>query len=195
MIKKQDLTAVILVGGKSSRFGSPKEFAHIRMESLLDNAINIAKKISSSIMIISGNEHFIVEKDIPIYQDLYKNCGPVCGIYTALYYADSPYIAVLPCDMPLLDPEIYKLFRTLQVKDCVIVAIFHGKIQPLISIWPKTMAKDLKKMIDGKILSLKKILDQLKVQKIDLLKYKETNNPDIFYNINYKGDLERLKNR
>ncbi len=195
MIKKQDLTAVILTGGKSIRFGSPKEFAHIQMESLLDKALNIAKKISSNVMIIAGNKHFIVKKDIPIHQDLYNDCGPVCGIYTALYYSDSPYIAVLPCDMPLLDPKIYKLFRTLQVKDCVIVAIFRGKIQPLISIWPKAIAKDLKKMIDSEILSLKKILDQLKVQKIDLSEYEETNNPDIFCNINYKKDLERLKNR
>jgi len=195
MIKKQDLTAVILAGGKSIRFGSPKEFAYIQVESLLDNALNIAKKISSHVMIIAGNKHFVGEKNIPIHQDLYENCGPVCGIYTALYYSDSPYIAVLPCDMPLLDPDIYKLLRTLQVKDYVIVATFQGKIQPLISIWPKAIAKDLKKMIDSKILSLRKILNQLNVQKVDLSKYEATNNPDIFCNINYKSDLKILKNR
>ena len=111
MRRENKITVAILAGGESIRFGFPKQIASFHKISLLENAISIANEISPQVSIIFGTDTYHKNEKVDMYQDFIQNIGPIGGIYTALHCATTPYIAVIPCDMPLLDPEIFRILR------------------------------------------------------------------------------------
>ena len=108
MQMRNELTAAVLAGGKSIRFGSSKLEAVFRGRRLIDTAIDTACEISSNIMIIADFANLKTQKPVSIYSDVYKNKGPLAGIHSALQHAPDSAVAVLPADMPFLTAEVYR---------------------------------------------------------------------------------------
>lgn len=192
MINKTELTVAILAGGKSTRFGSPKELAKIRNKTLLQCSLSTAKSISDQIIVISGTKSFDLKNQVLLYHDLFPGYGPLSGVITSLYYAKTDYIAIMACDMPLLEPEVYELLIEITQQGRPTVSFVSGKLQPLVSIWQKLFLGKLEKFIPEGILCLKNILMLLDANKVDLTSYVEKRNRNIFLNINHKKDLEQV---
>jgi len=188
-----NVTSALIAGGKSRRFGSPKELAQYAGKRLVDYAVTTAQSISHNTIIIGHKtESSLVHFNIPVYDDLIPDCGPLGGIYTALYYAKDKYIAVLPVDMPLLNLKIYRaLYPSLNAEKPV-VACSHKGIEPLVSIWPAGTFSALKVQIEKKDFRLYSLLKKLHAIEINFAKL-----PDYqehwFENINYKKDINLLK--
>jgi molybdopterin-guanine dinucleotide biosynthesis protein A len=191
MIKESDLTATILAGGESSRFGFPKQIASYHERSLLENAICIANDISPKVSVIFGNDIYLCNEKIDIYQDFIQNIGPMGGIYTALHCAATPYIAIMPCDMPFLDPKIFHILRKYESGEFPVVALSQGKIEPLVSIWSKKLIPLLNDFIEKNKYSLKYLLNKITNSQIEISEQLSTYTPEIFLNINYRHDFDR----
>jgi molybdopterin-guanine dinucleotide biosynthesis protein A len=190
MINKIELTVAILAGGKSNRFGSPKELSKIQNKTLLQHSLSTAKSISEQVILISGTKSFDFKNQVPLYHDLFPGYGPLSGITTSLYYAKTDYVAIMPCDMPLLESEVYELLVEITQHGRPTAALFSGALQPLVSIWQKVQFSKLERFIQERILCLKTILMLLGVNKVDLTAYVEKRKKNIFLNINHKRDLE-----
>jgi len=189
-----NVTSALIAGGKSKRFGSPKELADFGGKRLIDYAVATAKSISRRTIIIGNPKELVSAGNIPVYEDLVANCGPMGGIYTALHYAKDKYIAVLPVDMPLLNLKIYRMLYPSLNDQRPVVACSHNGLEPLISIWPVVVMKDLKEQIekqDFRIYYLLKKLDAIEINFASLPDYKS----HWFENINYKKDIVSLKNQ
>jgi len=87
------LSAAIIAGGKSRRFGSPKALAVLGNSTLIDYAIHTAGAISEEIIISYGEENLFAGKTIPVIPDAIPDCGPLGGIYTVLLHAKTPWVA------------------------------------------------------------------------------------------------------
>ncbi len=195
MIDKADITVAILAGGKSSRFGTPKEHAIFRDRKLIQISLEIAGKISTNKMIISGNRYPELSPNIPVVKDIIPDLGPIGGIYTAMHQADTPYIATLPCDMPLLTPRVYQILATHQKDIYPVAAISESGLEPLVGIWPVSNITVFLESICHKRLSLRNVLAQTNAATIYIPDYFDNYSPDIFFNINYRSDLKYLKNQ
>lgn len=192
MINKTELTVAILAGGKSTRFGSPKEQAKIKNNTLLQRSLSTAKSISDQIIVISGTKSFDLKNQVLLYHDLFPGHGPLSGVITSLYYAKTDYVAIMACDMPLLESEVYELLAEITQQGRPTVALVSGILQPLVSIWQKLLLSKLEEFIPERISCLKTILMLLGANKVDLTNYVEKRNRNIFLNINHKKDLERV---
>jgi len=192
MIEKRDLTIAILAGGASSRFGEPKELFIYQDQPLLLHALNLAKKISNKIMVITNkNNQSILPPNINKVFDVKKNCGPLGGIYSALFYSSTTYVAVMPCDMPRLTKSIYEiLYRERHPGKPVSLASDNGP-EPLVSIWPKKLTPQIKEFIISGKLEMKVVLTELNAKIINFYDTLEKANPNLFLNINSKKDLKR----
>ena len=187
-----NVTSALIAGGKSKRFGSPKELADFDGKRLIDYALATAKSISESTIIIGNPKEIESEADIPVYEDLVANCGPLGGIYTALHFSKDKYVAVLPVDMPLLNLKIYRALYPSLNDERPVVACSHKGIEPLVSIWPVAALKHLKVQIekqDFRIYYILKKLDAIEINFASLPDYKS----HWFENINYKKDIVSLK--
>ena len=180
-----DISVAILAGGKSARFGSPKIYANFRGKSLIQCSIETSFKVSNSVSIISGRNSPFGFNQVKSFQDLIPDKGPLGGIYTALKIAQTPWIAIMPCDMPFLRPEIYQnLYYTLMDQRPIAV-VFQQQIEPLVSIWPKRVYHELKLYLDDHQFNVLKVLRKLNVQK-----YHITAEPLVFLNINTRKDYQ-----
>jgi molybdopterin-guanine dinucleotide biosynthesis protein A len=102
-----ELTIVIQAGGESRRMGSPKALVSFcglplicrglkRLGEAADELI-ITSNDQKSLDFLCGNVKF--DNKLKMYSDVYNIRGALNGLYTALYYATSPYVGVIACDM------------------------------------------------------------------------------------------------
>ncbi len=91
------LTGILLVGGSSSRFGSPKELAQFEGETLADRAWRLLGEVC--------DERLAVGRDGLVD----PGTGPVAAIAAGLRAAAHELAVVIPVDMPLLTGEALRL--------------------------------------------------------------------------------------
>ena len=84
------LTGLLLVGGSSSRFGSPKELAEYEGETLADRAWRLLGEVCDERLVVGRGG----------LAD--PGTGPVAAIAVGLRVASHEVAVVIPVDMPLL---------------------------------------------------------------------------------------------
>jgi len=93
--------AVILAGGSSSRMGGHDKSAEsVGDKTLLGAALGAS--VDATRIILVGPQRVARENLIQVVEDP-PGGGPVSGIEAALPYVTSQVLAVLACDMPLVD--------------------------------------------------------------------------------------------
>lgn len=91
------LTGILLAGGASSRFGSPKELAEYEGETLADRAWRLLGEVSDERLVVGHGG----------LAD--PGTGPVAAIAVGLRAATHELAVVIPVDMPLLTSEALRL--------------------------------------------------------------------------------------
>jgi len=91
------LTGILLVGGRSSRFGSPKELAEYEGETLADRAWRLLGEACDERLAVGPGG----------LAD--PGTGPVAAIAAGLRAATNELAVVIPVDMPLLTPAALRL--------------------------------------------------------------------------------------
>ena len=125
-MQKNDLikyaSGIILAGGKNSRMGTNKAFLEIDGNRLIDKIMDIYRRLFNEIIIVTNDPVSYIEfSDASIVTDIYKNKGPLGGIFTGLFYAKNPGIFVSACDLPYLNPDfILYLARPAENHDVVV---------------------------------------------------------------------------
>lgn len=192
-LNSKEISVVILAGGKSRRFGDPKAQAYFGNQRLIDYSVNIAELISENVLIVKHPQQEFNQPSISVLSDIIPDCGPAGGIYTALEAIQTPWLAVLPCDMPLLIPEIYKILYNNREEGKPVVAISENGMESLISVWNKSLAGKIKPYLMRNELALHKILLALSAVQISIPDTLPEYQPEIFFNINHKKDLEEME--
>ncbi|MBN2366153.1 MAG: molybdenum cofactor guanylyltransferase, partial [Calditrichaeota bacterium] len=127
-------------------------------------------------------------------RDIYPDCGPLGGLYTALYYSPRPLVAILPCDMPLLEPQVYRILLENAFSDRPVVAVSHLGLEPLVSVWPvEPSLSVIDKNLKNQKYSFRETIEELKAVKINIQAAMAEYRPEMFININYRDDLRKLE--
>lgn len=192
MIK--NIVGVILAGGESKRFGSPKAFAlrdHIPFYQYSLQAIE--PFVSSTVIITSPKlEGFFINKDVKTSivndEEKYRGQGPLAGIYTAMDTIFTEWYMVIPIDVPFIEQWVFNRLIKYIAKDGLdaIVPIVNGKKQPLLSIYHYSMKKRIKKQLDMEKRSVHELLNESKVVYVSIDEEKP------FTNINCQNDYQQF---
>ena len=97
LINKQDITTLILAGGKSSRMGgNDKGLIKINDEYIMSELIELSEKFTNSVILNINRNKDIYEKfKIKLISDLHVNFqGPLAGIYSGMTEAKTKYILI-----------------------------------------------------------------------------------------------------
>jgi molybdopterin-guanine dinucleotide biosynthesis protein A len=98
-VAHRPLTGILLVGGASSRFGSPKALARFEGETLAERAWRLLGDVCDERLAV-GRRHGL---PFPALTD--EGTGPVAAIAAGLRNATGDVAVVVPVDMPLLTGE------------------------------------------------------------------------------------------
>lgn len=135
MIGKNDITGVILAGGKSSRMGTDKGFLDLHGLPFAKYSIEAVAPLVSETIIVSNNAEYDVFK-LKRFEDIIKDAGPLAGIYTALNQTNTDFILVLSCDIPLIKTKILEELVSAGTSDFdVIQLVSKGRSMPLIALY------------------------------------------------------------
>ena len=97
------LTGILLVGGASSRFWTPKALARLGDETLADRAWRLLTGTCDETIAV-GKHADALPLPFPILDDGSPVRAPIAGVVAGLRAARSDVAVVLPVDVPLLSP-------------------------------------------------------------------------------------------
>lgn len=142
---EQRCTGVLLVGGASERFGSPKALALFRGETLAERGGRILHEVCDEVLAV-GKVADGLELPFPVVDDGVDARAPVFGVIAGLRAAANDICLVLPVDCPLVTAEA---LRALVEQRGV------PRTGPLPGVYTKSMLPDLEQRVSAGELSLK----------------------------------------
>jgi len=101
------LTGILLVGGASSRFGSPKALAPFRGETLAERGWRLLHDVCDEVLAV-GKQADGLELAFPVLDDDTDERAPVFGLIAGLRVASHDVCVALPVDCPLVTPDVLR---------------------------------------------------------------------------------------
>ena len=182
------VTACILTGGKGTRLdGVDKGLVQISDRKLIEYCIEtIHPQVSTTI--ISANRNLQTYRNLGLhaFEDSFGNYeGPLAGFLSGLENTKTPYLVMLPTDVPFFPKDLVKrlLIPILDGSCTATVAKVSGRIQPTFCCIPKESRHSL---IDYLHSGQRKIIDWLKQLGLMEISFEI---PEEFININNETDL------
>ncbi len=190
------VTGIILAGGKSSRIGRDKcLIADANGTLMIEHIINVLSQLTPNILINANNPGPYLRMNYPVIADTYKNCGPLCGIFTGLSASTTEINLFAPCDMPFLTAEFYQFLLQQANGYDAVVPEFNGKIYPVCSIIKKSTLAIAQRQIQRQNYRVRDFLRLLNVKYVEITEDSQVYTDDLLLNINTPQDLEYFLSR
>lgn len=145
------LSAVVLAGGASSRFGKDKARARWGRVPLVEHAaLRLAESVPDVVVVTRrpGGLEELGRRGIRVAADRYRVRHPMGGLVTGLELCRNPSAFVCAVDMPLIEPALVRLLAEAASGYEAAVPCWEGKLQPLCAVYSKRALGVLRRMAD-----------------------------------------------
>jgi len=169
------LTGVVLVGGASARFGSPKALARVDGETFVERARRILGEACDEVLVVgkAGELPFAVVDDDSEVR------APIAGVVAGLRAAANDVAVFLPVDCPRVTAQIVR-----ELGDaCRDAAV--PQTGPLPGAWAKSALPVLERRLAQGPLALYRAYEELDVAELEL-------DPALLVDVDTPTDLDRL---
>jgi molybdopterin-guanine dinucleotide biosynthesis protein A len=196
--EKIQCTAVILAGGQSRRMGRDKRFLTFEGESFIERMFKLASCFAKEVIISLATEEqaetIHTSGNFKVVLDENPGKGPAYALISAAKNADYEYLAVMPVDSPLLEPELYHLLmREVKGYDAA-VPLVNRMPEPLHAVYSKQSL--LARASEAEPGSMNALLSLLNVNFVEEEKLRIAD-PEMlsFLNINTPEDYKKLREK
>ena len=166
------------MGGKNSRMnGNVKGLLKIKNSTFLEKIRETLNDFSS--IYLSINDKFSEEQKqnfenmgFKIIEDIYKEIGPLGGIYSSLLNCKEEYLFITACDMPFITKNSIEVLCNKVDKntDGVVFYDKNNKLYPLGAIYSKNVLPIIEEMIEKKYYKLSYLIEKSNFVKINIEK-------------------------
>lgn len=208
MIDPQDITGLILAGGRGSRMGGVDKGLQTF------NGMPLALHTLARLQMGGGVGHVMINanRNLAAYESfgasvwpdgLADYAGPLAGFLTGLERCETPYLVTVPCDTPLLPLDLVpRLAQALQAHDADIAMAAAPEIskdgsvqvrtQPVFCLLRVDLLEDLMQFTQGggRKIDAWTALHKTVVVPFDL----PGDSPQAFFNANTLAELRHLEN-
>jgi len=187
----QDISAAVLIGGKSRRFGRDKVVEPLGGVMLVERVVSVLKPLFTEIILIGHPRQKITGyKTVP---DIIPDCGPLGGIYTALVSSKNPYCFIFAADMPNLNTGLIRYMAGLKEKADIVIPQVPKGMEPLHAVYSKTAIPVIKDLLVKRKFKILNLIEQMKIEYIEYQSIKYFGEPlRIFSNINSLSDIDTV---
>ncbi len=187
----QEITGVILAGGRSSRYGENKALLNLGGGTVISSVRDVLSSLFPRVILSANNPEEYKFLGLKTFTDFFEDKGPLGGIHSALVNSETEKIFITTCDMPLIRAEDI-LFIAQNSRESDITVVSAGsRLQPLFGVYSKKLIPEIERILlddKRKNYSVKRLLD------VSDTKILETSAPGIqFTNINKKEDYQFIK--
>jgi len=137
--QEERVTGLILAGGKSARFGSDKASAPLLGKPMLQWVISALGGACDALIVVAaqGQQLPNIEASVPVavVVDEYERLGPLAGLVSGFAAVRTPLCFAMPCDAPLVRPELVSLLASLSAAWDIVCPYVGGFMQPLAALY------------------------------------------------------------
>jgi molybdenum cofactor guanylyltransferase len=173
-VANRPLTGVLLVGGASRRFGSPKALAVVDGETLAERAWRLLGDACDERIAVGKREY---ELPFEVVDDGSDVRAPIVGVVAGLRAARHDIAVTIPVDMPRLTAAALRLLAD----ECLDVAC--PPTGPLPGAYRKTALPALERALTEQRLALRDAIRGLDVATVAL-------DPQVLVNVNTPDDVQ-----
>ncbi|WP_412521599.1 molybdenum cofactor guanylyltransferase MobA [Staphylococcus simulans] len=198
------MKAIILAGGRSERFGSPKAFAMLNGKMFYQHIIDVLKatNVFNEIIISSNAELADQFKDVKVVVDdeEHQTKGPLAGIYSVMKQDfEAELFFVVSVDTPLITEKavstLYQFMVEHVIEDQLDIAGYEedGYPIPTIAFYSPACLPVIARALESDDYSMKHVYDQVSSDWLDV--HQVDTQPNWYENINYQEDLAKVRNQ
>jgi molybdopterin-guanine dinucleotide biosynthesis protein A len=193
------MLGVVLAGGLSTRYGSPKALATVGGRRIVDRAAAAVLEAAECVVAIANDPEIARAVGIPARPDVHAGLGALGGIHSALIWAAEEGRAgalVVACDMPFVSVPLLRRMLTLAPAADVVAPESGGRrgIEPLCACYATSCLPAIDAAIargDTRVISFH---DGVRVERIALEEVRTFGEPaTLFLNVNTPEDRERAE--
>jgi len=127
MINRNDITGLILAGGRGSRMGGvDKGLEHYQNMPMALHALNrLSAQVGSVMINANRNLSTYASMGATVWPDSFPDfAGPLAGMATGLEHCETPYLVTVPCDSPRFPLDfVQRLANALHAADADIAMV------------------------------------------------------------------------
>ena len=169
------LTGVLLVGGASRRFGTPKALALVGGETLADRGRRVLAEVCDEVLVVGKAG----ELPFDVIDDASDVRAPIAGVVAGLRAAAHDVAVFLPVDCPRVPAELLRRLG----EACADAAV--PQTGPLPGAWAKSALPLLERRLAEGPLALYRTYDELDVVELEV-------DPVLVADADTPSDLQRL---
>ena len=187
------VTGVILAGGLARRMNNQdKGLVLFKGQPMVSYAIAAMSAVADQTLINANRNIQEYQKfGFPVVSDLTDSFdGPLAGVLTAMYFAKTGLLLVMPCDSPLVKANhLQKLLTTRAEHDAdVAVAVDGVRLHPVFLAIKSDLKQSLQDYLHSGQRKMETWLEQQKLVKADF-----SNEQEVFVNVNSLSELSGLE--
>jgi len=188
----EDITAVILAGGKGRRVGEQdKGLIEFSGKKLVEHVIdNLSVQTNNIVIVANRNIDAYAAFGYPVVSDRIEGFqGPLAGIDAAFSVTGSSYLFCVPCDSPFVPDDAIDLFiRASTLNNPIVVASDGQRLHPVISLIHRSVWPDIEnRLVQGQL----RLLDWIEGTGYDLADF--SSNPQALQNLNTIEQIQSLQ--
>lgn len=189
----EQVTAVILAGGRSSRMGGvDKGLMLLNERPMIEYVIDALRpQIGRLVINANRNEQMYESFGLPILSDrVADHQGPLAGILSALDNVETPYLLCVPCDTPMLPPDLFaRLYKALVAQHAEISCVHDGEhLQPVFALLRQEVRDSLDEYFEAGGRAIHKWFAGRNLAQADF-----SDCPQCFININSPEELNQVQ--
>jgi molybdopterin-guanine dinucleotide biosynthesis protein A len=192
-----EMTGVVLAGGRSSRFGANKALADWRGRPLVEAVVKSLLEVLPKVLVVTKNAselQFLTSDRVRVVEDLCRDGHPMGGLFTALKGLETQHAFVAACDMPFVAPRLIEAMWHSRADYDAVIPVWRDKRQPLCGVYSRACAGMIRASIDADSLGISRLFDTLRTR---FMLEKEVAGVDpqglSFMDIDTREDYERAK--
>jgi molybdopterin-guanine dinucleotide biosynthesis protein A len=199
-----DITAVILSGGKSSRMGTNKSFLKIGDKTIIERLRDLLQSMFKDVILITNEPDDYKFLGLPIYEDIFLHRGPLAGIHSGLKHSKTNINFIISCDLPFMTKETINYLIEYKTDKLITVAKADGFVQQLAGKYSRECLSPSEKILKEGIINENRDAIQRKrkcnvLSLIDLVGAEIISaeslpfyNEDLYFNMNRTEDYNLL---
>ncbi len=195
MEKIEDVSGIVLAGGRSTRYGKNKALVKLHGIPLIERVLEVMRLIFRRVIIITNTPDEYSYLELPMYQDIIKGLGPLGGIITGLQVIPDNAGFFVACDMPFLSQGLIRHIVEIKADFDVVVPRISGNMEALHALYRTGCQSKIESLINSKTYQIFRFFNEVSVRYVDEDEVRIFD-PDLrsFLNINRPEGLNDFNN-
>lgn len=187
---------IVLAGGLSRRYGSPKALAKLGNKYYYELAYEALEPVCHSVIVVGRPEYVhLLNKTGQVILDMpeFAGLGPLAGIYTVMDAYDADQYMILPCDMPYISSDIMTALLASYNGEDVLAVEADGHDHPLVAVYSNRMKPIIRAALEDGRFGVMPLLNEVQTRWINgwgLVSELEGHSY-AFHNVNTPAELQQ----